>query len=293
MHIDITKDAEANGNEEARSTKFAGAPETTYFISKPNFSKMKIAIIGEGPIGSFLVCALLLKMPKESSVTLMWYHKYRAYTRRQIVRVSQSIVNRISNELFRCEECFNTGKMFNSSIRRLEYIVSDMIKDRATCYKENASDCFLKVKYEAFDQDDYSKYDHVFLANGSECPQRQFLMHDNTKYKPLTCTPRSPELVLYSNLGEVEITNDNRAGILEKDQNSSEKILDESVFSNYDLEINETVGIINIVYKTRRSGERFTQTAKEKGLSVSLDQLNLRYSGFENYKHFFYIFTQT
>ena len=83
---------------------------------------MKITIVCEGPIGLFVVCALLTRIPLDLSsvVTLTWYHKYQLYTRRHIVQVSESMVNRISNELFQCNKCFNNGTPFNSSINRLE-----------------------------------------------------------------------------------------------------------------------------------------------------------------------------
>ena len=255
---------------------------------------MKIAIVGEGPIGLFVVCALLTRIPLDSSsvITLTWYHKYQLYTRRHIVQVSQSMVNRISNELFQCNKCFNNGTPFDSSIRRLEYSVLDMIRGKVHCY-DDPSQCYLKVRYEAFNHRNYSRYDHIFLANGFGCPERRILLHDNTPYKALNCKLFSPILVLYGKLGPVEITKDNQTSVVEEDQNSFKKILDEHTISTYGLELQEIVGIISIVYKTRRWGTEFTRICQKNDISLFLDQLNLWVTGFDNYRHFNTVFTQT
>lgn len=232
---------------------------------------IKIAIVGEGPVG--LLCILYLISNKykmhNDKIKIYWYIKRDKYTRRHIINISKKTVLEITNILNNCENCIK--------INDQEQLLMSIL-------------CFEKMLYSYIDSQNITKYigdenielnldiikdyDHIFFADGYSSINRHKFIFEGINFSPIKATFYNPILVLYYNIEPVNSENCNTDNVGNKKSYHNNNII------KYALDIYDIQSFVAIIYRINLWFDEFNKT-------------NLWINGFVNYNEFLEVFNKT
>ena len=247
---------------------------------------INIAIVGEGPIGLITLAKLLTTHYKNTSkniptLNITLYKKYNDFKRRHVLFLSNGIVKKIEEDILECDNCIRkdiSGDL-QISTRLLENILFDNIKTKKNyCKYNNTNKCSINIINKEFTENDYTLYDHVFIASGFQSKLRFKLFTEGMNYEPLKVLSKESILVLYTNIAPVTSTN------YLDDVNSRFEFIEEETLESFGLNTLELTVFINIIY----SFNKYLNLFNEKNKSIDLWVL-----GFTNYNNFESVFSKT
>jgi hypothetical protein len=218
---------------------------------------IKIAIVGEGPIGLIAVAKLIALNNSDSNakpITIDWYVARTLFSRRHIVEINVTTIRKIEEILNVCNQCIldNDINKLITSIRFLEQTLFDKIPN-AKCNGEENKKCILTTKLNSkFDQKNATDYDHVFLATGfASYDFRKKLINNDEDFDAVTYNIDALIFVFYGNLQPAVV--DKKDYI--KDLTSFKIKLDDEYISKF-MNKYDLSALIATVYRFQKFGFR-------------------------------------
>jgi hypothetical protein len=153
-------------------------------------TKMKIAVIGEGPIGLCISNYLVYLISKGLSADVTLYIKRGEYLREQTLQVSTDILIELE-KMMECngEECFHkTGRITNIQVKCIEQLLYSRLST-------------INIKDAWSESTNMVIYDHIFLADGYNSPSRN---HYFGKIDPIAVLFANPMFMIFSNIIDCE-----------------------------------------------------------------------------------------
>lgn len=242
---------------------------------------MKIAIVGEGPIG-VIVCLYFIYYKMKYQLTdleLYFYKSRNKFERRHIVKVKSVSLKHIESLIESCDNCIRNGNdndIIELSIRCLETILHKHIN---STYVTMIEQSFTTT------ENDGDKFDHIFLCDGFASKNRKHYVYDDKERTPLKMVITQPIIVLYKNINEIGslIDTDCIHNLEHKKQYTYTDLLP------YSIQIDEIVPFISLVYNIMvRYNDFIAEIPNDED---QLKQTNLWIEGFINYDNFIEIFT--
>jgi hypothetical protein len=228
---------------------------------------IKIAVVGDGPIGNLVVAKLLIEHGRNSkgtnNIEITHFTSKRVaqsgYSRRHVLFITEELVAELEENVLACETCLKDiannqkltedsidGKKLLFSTRLLEQILLNHIKEKSqnSC---SSGHCIFKIIVEP-NNPNYNDFHYVFFAIGSNAAKirNQYFHSDSDIRYNIKCSnvkiiapQANPIVAFYSDLG----TPDNNITDAEMIQDKNSKIqlitmdeLEENHINIYDLE---------------------------------------------------------
>jgi len=216
---------------------------------------IKIAIVGEGPIGLIAVAKLITLNHSDSNakhIAIDWYVARTLFSRRHIVEINVKTIRKIEEILDTCNKCIlndDTNKLV-TSIRFLEQTLFDKIPN-AKCNGIQNEKCILTTKLNSkFNERNATDYDHVFLASGFGSYEfRKQLINNSEDFDAVTYNIDALIFVFYGNLQPAVLNKEN----YNKDLTSFKIKLDDEYISKF-MNKNELSALIATVYRFQKFG---------------------------------------
>jgi len=180
-------------------------------------SVKKIAVVGDGPIGNIVIAKLLIEHYKnkdknQNNIEITHYRSERCnskgYTRRHVLFITDKLVEELQKNVLICDECLTniankqelTEKLTKEylinrkkllfSTRLLEQTLLTHIENKSKTYCEGLKCVFEYEVNTADSKPDYSKFDYVFFAigtNAGEIRNEYFYNIEKKKKKNCKC----------------------------------------------------------------------------------------------------------
>ena len=212
----------------------------------------KIAVVGDGPIGNLVIAKLLIEHfnnhsnhNNNNNIEITHYRSERCntkgYTRRHVLFITDELVEELQNNVLKCTECLtniaNNQKLTEENVldrkkllfstRLLEQTLLTHIENKSNTFCEGPKCVFKNEVNTADSKPDYSKFDYVFFAIGTNAGAiRNEYFYNIEKNKKIVnvkiTTPLAePIVAFYSELGtpkekinELEMVDDKNSKIL-------------------------------------------------------------------------------
>jgi hypothetical protein len=285
-------------------------------------SSIKIAVVGDGPIGNLVIAKLLIEHhknknedSKEISITHHTSERVSTsgYTRRHILFITDKLVKVLEENVLKCVKCLynaaNNQKLTEDyqdrekllfSTRVLENILLNHINTNKDNYC-NAPKCTFttNVNNDKNDTFDYYKYDYVFFAIGSNSTQvRKKYLYDgiNNNTIKIIANETEPIVTFYSNLGNVKSS----PSMFDEDKQSLITSVNKDQLLQAGIDIYELDIFANIIYAFHDRFYAFIKILDEAEKRTILDnslikelysKRNLSLEGYLNFNDYLYKFT--
>ena len=210
----------------------------------------KIAVVGDGPIGNLVIAKLLIEhfnnhSNHNNNIEITHYRSERCntkgYTRRHVLFITDKLVEELQNNVLKCTECLTNiankqelteeylinRKKLLFSTRLLEQTLLTHIENKSNTFCEGPKCVFENEVNTADSKPDYSKFDYVFFAIGTNAGEirNEYFYNIGKKNKivnvKITTPLAEPIVAFYSELGtpkekinELEMVDDKNSKIL-------------------------------------------------------------------------------
>lgn len=227
-----------------------------------SLNTIKIAVVGDGPIGNLVVAKLLIEHGKhnngKNNIEITHFTSTRVatsgYSRRHILFITEELVAELETNVLACERCLinikneqiltedsEYGQKFLFSTRLLEQILLDHINGESKTYCNADAKCTFK-SIVSNDKTDYYNFHYVFFAIGTNAATiRETYFYSDNKYKnvKIKAPQADPIVAFYSDLGTPD-NNITNAEMMNDKKSKIQLITREELQSNniniYDLE---------------------------------------------------------
>jgi hypothetical protein len=183
---------------------------------------IKIAVVGDGPIGNLVISKLLIehfrnnKNQNQIQITHLTSERVvsKGYTRRHILFITQELVEELEKNVLDCDECLknianeqiltedNEGIKLLYSTRLLEQTLLSNIGTNSPKFCIEANKCVFESKTNTAQT--YNEYNYVFFAIGSNAAtQREeyFFSGNKAESVKIISPGAEPVVIFYSELG--------------------------------------------------------------------------------------------
>ena len=229
---------------------------------------IKIAVVGDGPIGNLVVAKLLIEHGnnkfKNNDIHITHLTSKRVdekgYTRRHILFITEELVNELEKSVLACEKCLinikneqfltedtEDGRKLLFSTRLLEQILLDHIKDNSDTYCNTGAKCTFETIVNT--TVNYYHYNYVFFAIGSNAaPIRETYFYSGNKYRnvKIKAPQANPIVAFYSDLGtpneKLDVTD------MLKDMKSKIQLITKDELDSQGINIYELEKFVTIIY---------------------------------------------
>jgi hypothetical protein len=230
---------------------------------------IKIAVVGDGPIGNLVVAKLLIEHGKHNNgknnieITHLTSKRVATsgYSRRHILFITEELVAELEKNVLACERCLinikneqiltedsEDGQKFLFSTRLLEQILLDHIKDNSDTYCNADAKCTFQ-SIVSNDKTNYYDFHYVFFAIGSNAAKiRETYFYSDNKYKnvKIKAPQADPIVAFYSDLGTPD-NNITNAEMME-DKNSKIQLITKEELQSNDINIYDLEKFVTIIY---------------------------------------------
>ena len=187
-------------------------------------SSIKIAVVGDGPIGNLVIAKLLIehhrnnKNENEIEITHLTSERVsqNGFTRRHILFITEELVAELENHVLDCTNCLKdianeqkltevniSGEKLLFSTRFLEQTLLTHITTKSNTFCKSPK-CVFSSKLNKIPN--YKIYDYVFFAIGSNAGaiRNEYFYHTESPANIKIITPLAePVVAFYSNLGTI------------------------------------------------------------------------------------------
>ena len=231
-------------------------------------SSIKIAVVGDGPIGNLVIAKLLIEHHKnknknENNIEITHLTSKRVsqngFTRRHILFITEELVAELENHVLDCTNCLKdianeqklaevdiSGEKLLFSTRFLEQTLLKHIKNKSKIFCKDPKCVFSSIFYEA---PIYENYDYVFFAIGSNAGEirNNYFYPTKSRTNIKIITPLAePVVAFYSNLGTTATRLDESKMI--DDKKSKIQLISKAELETKGINIYDLLQFVTIIY---------------------------------------------
>lgn len=233
----------------------------------------KIAVVGDGPIGNLVIAKLLIEhynnyTKNNNNIEITHYRSERCdtkgYTRRHVLFITDELVKELEDHVLNCTNCLtdiaNVQTLTEDDVpdrqkllfstRLLEQTLLTHIENSSNTFCESPTCVFKNEVNKGDSKPDYSKFNYVFFAIGTNAGairKKYFYYTKNDVVNVKITTPLAePIVAFYSELGTPK--EKIKAPEMEDDKNSKILIITKERLKSNGINVYDLLDFVTIIY---------------------------------------------
>ena len=233
----------------------------------------KIAVVGDGPIGNLVIAKLLIEhynnyTKHNNNIEITHYRSERCdtkgYTRRHVLFITDELVKELEDHVLNCTNCLtdiaNVQTLTEDDVpdrqkllfstRLLEQTLLTHIENSSNTFCESPTCVFKNEVNKGDSKPDYSKFNYVFFAIGTNAGairKKYFYYTKNDVVNVKITTPLAePIVAFYSELGTPK--EKIKAPEMEDDKNSKILIITKERLKSNGINVYDLLDFVTIIY---------------------------------------------